>query len=161
MSDPFNERPLPRAALVSAALLVVLALLSAAGSRWTGLGTTKLSDDSVAQVLNLHFADADDGSINITNAFDPNNIVKVEAGSGGFIRGVMRSFSRARKSQGIGPENPYQLRRSLHGRLSLVDPATLITVDLDPFGPTNAGSFASLFVAMAPQTASVSELAKR
>jgi hypothetical protein len=44
----------------------------------------------------------------------------------------------------IGPQPPFELAARADGRLTLTDPATGARIDLESFGPTNAGVFARL-----------------
>ena len=50
----------------------------------------------------------------------------------------------------IGPMDPFELHARTDGRLTLIDPATHMRLDLESFGPTNAGLFAQLL--QDPQT---------
>jgi putative photosynthetic complex assembly protein len=65
-------------------------------------------------------------------------------GEQGFLRGALRALSRERRARGLGPEQPFQLIARPDGRLTLVDPVTDQRIDLESFGPINAGKFASL-----------------
>ena len=46
--------------------------------------------------------------------------------------------------------DPFELHARTDGRLTLIDPATHMRLDLESFGPTNAGLFAQLL--QDPQT---------
>ena len=63
------------------------------------------------------------------------------------MRGVLRGLARDRRADGIGRSPPFRLTRWADGRLSLDDPATGRHVDLEVFGPTNAGAFAEILTA--------------
>jgi putative photosynthetic complex assembly protein len=65
-------------------------------------------------------------------------------GEQGFLRGALRALSRERRARGLGSEQPFQLVARPDGRLTLIDPVTDQRIDLESFGPTNAGKFASL-----------------
>ena len=58
-------------------------------------------------------------------------------------------LARERRSAASGPEPPFELIARADGRLTLADPATGERVDLESFGPTNAGVFARLLTAAA------------
>ena len=60
------------------------------------------------------------------------------------MRGALRALARERKKRGLGPEQPFELIARKDGRLTLHDPATGVRIDLESFGPTNAGVFARL-----------------
>jgi putative photosynthetic complex assembly protein len=68
-------------------------------------------------------------------------------GTNGFVRGVLRGLMRERKAESIGPTAPFRLTHWANGRLSLDDPSTGRHVDLEVFGPTNAGAFAQILAA--------------
>jgi integrase len=85
-------------------------------------------------------------------AFRPINpkdgrMVVVVAGEQGFLRGALRALARERSLRGLGPEHPFLLIGRADGRLTLEDPATGQRVDLESFGPTNAGVFRRLLTA--------------
>ena len=94
----------------------------------------------------LRFVDQPDGSISVVDARDE-RVVDSVVGESGFIRGTLRSLARERRRQGIGAEQPFTLIARADGRLTLLDPATSRRVDLESFGPTNAGAFARMLTA--------------
>ena len=65
-------------------------------------------------------------------------------GEQGFLRGALRALARERRVRGLGSEQPFQLIARTDGRLTLADPATGQRIDLESFGPVNAGAFAVL-----------------
>ena len=71
-------------------------------------------------------------------------------GEQGFFRGALRALARDRIARKIGPEQPFKLISRTDGRLTLFDPVSGQRVDLESFGPTNAGVFAQ-FLTMQPQ----------
>jgi putative photosynthetic complex assembly protein len=97
----------------------------------------------------LRFEDRPDGSIAVIDGRSGQLLSSVQ-GEQGFIRGALRALTRARKAQGLGPEQSFQLIARHDGGLTLFDPMTNQRVDLDSFGPTNAGSFARLLTATVP-----------
>lgn len=145
LSHHFSDKPFPRLALVGAAALLGFAMLAAAGSRLTDIGTTELPPAEPAASRDLHFEDLPDGSLVVVTAAAERQLVDMLApGGGGFVRGVLRGLNRDRKLRGIGPEEPYRLTRWRDGRLSLSDSATGMRIDLEPFGPTNIEAFARM-----------------
>jgi hypothetical protein len=56
----------------------------------------------------------------------------------------MRGMVRERKSYDAPLDAPYLLSRREDGRLLFEDPLTGRVIDVRAFGPTNAGSFATL-----------------
>lgn len=147
MSDPFGDRPLPRAALIGAAALVGVAIASALVARLGDIGGTRLALTTPVEVRELRFADRDDGAVVVIDG--PTGIVTdaFAPGTNGFVRGALRGLARERKRQDIGAEPPFRLARWTDGRVTLSDPTTGRVVDLVAFGPTNAAAFTRLLTA--------------
>lgn len=142
MSDPFEDRSLPRGALLAAAGLVTLAIAGAGLGRLAGHSTAAPSASAV-ETRQLRFADRADGAVVITE--DDGNLVSVVApGTNGFLRGVVRGLAQERMRRDVGAETPFQLTRWSDGRLSLTDPVTDRHVYLEAFGPSNVAPFAAL-----------------
>jgi len=150
MSQLSHER-FPRGALLGAAALLTVAIGLAATARVTGVGTLSNPTTAPVESRSLRFEDRPDGGIAVYEAGREARPVEVyEPGGGhGFVRGVLRGLARERKLRGIGREPAFRLTltRWADGRLSLEDPVTGRRIELDAFGPTNAGSFAELLVA--------------
>ena len=56
----------------------------------------------------------------------------------------LRALARERKKRDLGSGPPFELLARADGRLTLVDPSTGARIDLESFGPANAGVFARL-----------------
>jgi putative photosynthetic complex assembly protein len=143
MSDPFEDRGLPRGALVGAGVLVVFAITAALAGRLTGLGTTAPPRAAAVETRSLVFVDRADGAVVVTEP-DGDTVAVVAPGTGGFLRGVLRGLAQERMRRNEGPETAFELTRWNDGRLSLSDPVTDRHVYLDAFGPTNVAAFAAL-----------------
>jgi putative photosynthetic complex assembly protein len=144
MAELKRPRPFPRGALLGAAALVGLALVSAATGRVTGIGVTGAPTAAPVSSRDLRFEDRGDGAVAVYDA-DTGTVVDVlPPGSNGFLRGVLRGLARDRKRQEIGAEPPFRLTRWADGRLSIEDTATQQRIELASFGPTNATAFARL-----------------
>jgi putative photosynthetic complex assembly protein len=141
MSEIFAQGTFPRRAVHAGALIVLLSVGVAGFARWTGIGTTRLSPSPVVQSLSLRFFDNPQGGVGVETS-SGEGLAQFAPGEGGFLRGVLRGFARDRRAQGIGSEPPFLLMRHADGRISLSDPQTGRVVELDAFGPTNAGLFA-------------------
>jgi len=142
MSDPFEDRSLPRGALVGAAALVTLSLAGALFGRLAG-HTTAPPAAAVVETHQLRFADRDDGAVVVT-AEDGRVVSVVAPGTNGFLRGVVRGLAQERLRRDTGGETPFELTRWSDGRLSLTDPVTDRHVYLEAFGPSNIAPFAAL-----------------
>ena len=128
----------PVAKVLIAALMSVILLLVFINSR--DLSKVREPDASPAQVLQLRFEDRPDGSIAIIDYKTGKQIDAVQ-GEAGFVRGTLRGLAQERKRRGLDSGPPFELIYRADGRLTLSDTATGRMVDLESFGPTNAGSF--------------------
>lgn len=141
----------PRGALIGAAVLIGLTMAAVAIVRFTGMDPTAQVPAPTALVTDrtLRFEDQPNGSVVVlqVSADGSERVVKVlESGADGFIRGVLRSLARARRTAGIGKEQPFVLSMQADGRVVLEDPATRQRIDLRAFGPTNVESFRKLLI---------------
>ena len=137
--------PFPRALRFGIFAAVGLSLVLAATGRITHIGAVQATGTLVA-ARDLDFADGIDGSVIVTDARD-GSPVQVFTGESGFLRGTMRGMARTRKSEGVGPQDPFRLSAWSDGRLTLDDPATARHIELQAFGSTNTGVFAQLLTA--------------
>ena len=134
----------PRWFLLGAAALVLFSLASVGLVRLTGNGPDQRRTAEPSTVERpLRFEDRPDGSIAVVDGRTGALVASVQ-GEQGFLRGALRALSRERRARGLGSEQPFQLLARPDGRLTLVDPVTEQRIDLESFGPTNAGKFASL-----------------
>ncbi len=150
MAQP-TEQKLPRGAVVGAGALVISSLLIVAVARLTGYDPAKPAPSAVVESYDLRFEDRPDGAVLIYDTGTPDDqpAVTLEPGTNGFVRGVLRGLVRERRADHIGPTPPFRLTHWADGRLSLDDPSTGRHVDLEVFGPTNAGAFADILTATA------------
>ncbi|HTY93424.1 MAG TPA: photosynthetic complex assembly protein PuhC [Steroidobacteraceae bacterium] len=147
MSDPFAERPFPRAALLGAAVLIALSIGMAAMGRFADVGTTRMPTAAVVKQRQLKFEDQRDGSIAVYDAEVQRRIALLAPGTNGFLRGVLRGMVRERRSFEIGAQTPFVLTRWADGRLSITDPAIGRQINLEVFGASNFDVFARLLTA--------------
>ena len=146
-SHPPAPDSFPRWFLWSAGALVLFSLCSVALVRLTGNGPDqqRAAEGSTAQRA-LRFEDRPDGGIAVVDA-RTGALVSTFQGEQGFLRGALRALSRERRARGLGAEYPFELIARPDGRLTLIDPVTQQRIDLESFGPTNAGTFAQLLEA--------------
>ena len=128
----------PVAKMLIATLMSIILILVFINSR--DLSKVREPDASPAQVLQLRFEDRPDGSIAIIDYKTGKQIDAVQ-GEAGFVRGTLRGLAQERKRRGLDSGPPFELIYRADGRLTLSDTATGRMVDLESFGPTNAGSF--------------------
>jgi putative photosynthetic complex assembly protein len=137
----------PRWVLFCAGAILALSLISVGLVRLTGNGPDQLAAAPTAQ-RSLVFLDSQDGGVRVEDGAT-GQMLTVLHGEQGFVRGALRALSRERYARGIGSSQPFDLIARVDGRLTLLDPATGQTVDLESFGPTNAGQFGQ-FLHMQP-----------
>ena len=129
----------PRWVLFCAGGILALSLISVGLVRLTGNGPDQLAAAPTAQ-RSLVLLDSQDGGVRVEDGAT-GQMLTVLHGEQGFVRGALRALSRERYARGIGSSQPFDLIARVDGRLTLLDPATGQTVDLESFGPTNAGQF--------------------
>jgi putative photosynthetic complex assembly protein len=144
---PPAAQKLPRGAVLGAGGLVISSLLIVAIARLTGYDPAKPPPSAIVEQVDLRFEDRPDGAVLIYDAADGRLADTLPPGTNGFVRGVLRGLVRERNADHIGPLPPFSLTRWADGRLSLDDPSTGRHVDLEVFGPTNAGAFADILIA--------------
>jgi putative photosynthetic complex assembly protein len=147
MTDAAAEKTLPRGILMAAGVLVLGSLLTVTIARLAGYGPEKPPVSAVIQSCDLRFEDRADGAVLIYSAATNQLVDMLEPGTNGFVRGVLRGLVRERRAEHVGPAPPFRLTRWADGRLSLDDASTGRHVDLEVFGPTNAGAFADILTA--------------
>jgi putative photosynthetic complex assembly protein len=145
--DTVHARPtapdtMPRGPLLWIGALLLAVLLGVATVRLSGTEIREPDAAAVAQ-RSLRFEDRRDGSVAVLDARSGRQIEAIH-GEAGFLRGALRAMARERRKQGLGAEPAFELIARADGRLTLSDPATGERVDLESFGPSNAGVFARL-----------------
>lgn len=138
----------PRWVLWTTAFLLLFTLGSVALVRITGNGPDQLAAATVAERL-LRFEDRPGGGVAVIDG-ETGKLLTTMTGEQGFLRGAIRALARDRNARKIGPEQPFKLISRTDGRLTLFDPVSGQRVDLESFGPSNAGVFAP-FLTMQPQ----------
>jgi putative photosynthetic complex assembly protein len=133
---------LPRGVLLAIGAMVLLTVAGTAAVRWSGV-SIHTPDAAPAAVRALRFEDGADGSVVVIDAASGQPAARL-TGEQGFLRGTLRAMARERKRAGLGSEPAFELIFRADGRLTLSDPATGQRIDLESFGPTNAGVFARL-----------------
>ncbi|WP_435418720.1 photosynthetic complex assembly protein PuhC [Parerythrobacter aurantius] len=152
MSHAHHHDPIvPKEALVAAAAMLACVLALTGAVSW-GLVAPSANPEmsrSAAGVTpsaqrNLLFADGSDGSVMVTDA-DTGALVKVIGyGKEGFTRVTLRRLAKQRAREGIGAEAPFLLTRWSNGALSLSDPVTGESAELNGYGADHSAAFAAL-----------------
>lgn len=133
---------MPRAALLAIGLAVLASIVFVAMVRLSGADIREPDGATLAERA-LRFEDGPGGSVIAIDAASGRQAAQF-TGEQGFLRGALRALARERKRVGAGSEQPFQLVLRADNRLTLLDPVTGQRIDLESFGPTNAGLFAGL-----------------
>jgi putative photosynthetic complex assembly protein len=121
-------------------LFSIVAVLVARG---TGVGLMLTPEGEPAETRLLQFDERADGRLFILDHPAGAQVALIPA-EGGFIRGVLRGLSRGRALERMESTEVYLLTRWDDGRLSISDPATGQSFDLNSFGVDNLRIFAQL-----------------
>lgn len=144
-----DDKPFPKAPLIGAFVLVGASLFMVGAAR-LGLIETPASAAAAAapttasQVISrdMRFHDLADGGIRVEMAGQPDQAVA--PGTGGFLRGILRSMVRDRRARGLGPEAAFRVTEWSDGAVTIEDLATRHVLTLNAFGPTNRQAFIDL-----------------
>jgi putative photosynthetic complex assembly protein len=147
MRDRVSDPTLPRGALIGAAVLVSASLLFVGIARLTGYRPDRPAPSWIVASYDLRFEDRADGAVLVYDIATNRLVDTLRPGTNGFVRGVLRGLARERRARQVGTVPPFRLTRWADGRLSLDDLETGRHVDLEVFGPTNAGAFADILIA--------------
>jgi putative photosynthetic complex assembly protein len=147
-----SEPTVPRAAIWAAGGLIALTVVLSGVGRLGGFGMAEPAPVLPAESVELRFEDQTDGSVLVSEVTTGNTIAVLGPGTNGFVRGVLRGFARERRQYEIGKEPPFRLTRWDGGGLSLEDPQTGRTVELQAFGQTNYDAFAQLLRRVSEQS---------
>ncbi|GEO80518.1 photosynthetic complex assembly protein PuhC [Pararhodospirillum oryzae] len=145
MGDPFEDKPVPRSALIAAAIVVSLTILVAAWARLSGYDPGSDYRSAVVATEDMAFRVENDGTVAVI--VPPDNVVmtRIPAASSGFLQGILKSLERERHRREIDLATPYRLERHANGRLALADPGTGMNIDVGSFGPTSLALVQDLF----------------
>jgi putative photosynthetic complex assembly protein len=143
MSHSHTEK-FPRGALIGAAGLIAITIVSAGVARIAGT-PSMVPHSAPVTVRDLRFSDRADGGIDVfdaKNSISPVNVINY--GSDAFLRATLRGLAQQRKRESLTSAIPFTLTAWADGRLTLDDPATGRHVELEAFGRTNEAAFARL-----------------
>jgi putative photosynthetic complex assembly protein len=142
-----SKAPFPRPILAVAGTVIALSIVTAAAGRMTGAANSAPTSAAVAS-RDLLFRDQPNGGVAV---FDAGNtsapIDMIAPETNGFLRATMRGLARQRLRQDADREVPFRLTGWADGRLTLADPTTGRTVEMEAFGITNEAVFAHLLSA--------------
>ena len=144
-----NSASFPRPILAVAGLVIVASIGLAAAGRMTGAANSAPTAPAVAS-RDLLFRDQSNGGVAVYDARNTATPIDLIApATNGFLRATMRGLARQRLRQDADREVPFRLTEWADGRLTLADPTTGRTVEMEAFGITNESVFAALLTAQA------------
>lgn len=126
---------------------IAIALLLVGLARYSGYKDQVEAGGQVVASCELRFEDRPSGVVDVYSEADGRLLGSYERGSGSFVRGILRSMTRDRRSRQIGSEAPFRLARHSDGALTIRDEATGRQIYLDAFGTSNADVFKRLLSA--------------
>jgi len=143
-----HQVQVPRGILIAALILITVTIATVASFRIAGVEPVARIPDPEKTVIvrDLRFEDRPDGTVAVyeLDGSGQDLIHVIEPGTGGFIRGVLRSLARARRAANVGTKYPFQLIMQADGKMLLEDPQTEQRIYIQAFGPTNVESFRTL-----------------
>jgi putative photosynthetic complex assembly protein len=145
MSTHEQHQPFPPGAMLALGGLVLFSLLAVVIAMANDYKADTTFAAEVAQQRDLRFIDHGAGAVGIHDADNDELVLSLAPGEDNFIRGVVRSMARDRRSRGMGQDTPFRLSRYDNGQLTLTDLATTRQINLNAFGSTNATAFSRLF----------------
>jgi len=134
----------PRGVLIGAGTLLAFTLIMAGVARHSGYYKRDLPSVAPIESRMLRFEDRRDGAVTVSDSQENHIIAVLPPGTNGFARGVMRGLARFRKLDEIGMSPSFKLTHWSDGRVSIEDPETKRSIELEAFGETNVGVFAKL-----------------
>ena len=150
LAAPVAADHFPRWVLMMAGGIMAFTLVAVGMVRLSGRGPDQLAAPAALERA-IRFEDRQDGGIEVID-FESGKTITVLHGEQGFVRGTVRTLARERRTRGVGAEQPFALVGRQDGGLTLFDPATGKRVDLEAFGPTNAGEFAKMLAPLPPSS---------
>lgn len=145
MTGESENITVPRPALIGAAALIVISIVLAGVARLTGSWHVDPGTSAVVATREIRFTEEAGGIVVVADPATGQVLARYADGQGGFVRGSLRGLAFDRQRVGVGlSDAPYRLTRYASGRVTLVDPVTGITMDLNAFGESNRTAFERL-----------------
>ena len=142
MVDITIQGGFPRGVLLGVGSLVLLTIGIAGMASKNHLGHVAMPPTYALSSIDLDFKDLPNGGVQVIDASDGRLVSTVEPTTGGFLRGIMRGLVRDHRLAGQPKGTSFHLTQWADGRLSIEDPRTHESFDLEAFGSTNEQVFA-------------------
>lgn len=147
MQDAIKTDIFPKSVLLGAAALLVFTILVAGTARITHSGHISMGPATAVSSRDLAFADRRDGGVDVTDTGTGQLVTVIEPKTGGFLRGILRGLVREHRQNDRAAGTAFHLTRWSDGRLTIADPATNTSFELEAFGSTNEAVFAKFLQA--------------
>lgn len=151
-SSSATEKRSAQLILVALAVLVMLITAATLTARLTGYTASSIPVSAVIQRRDIGFRDLSGGEVLVYDWHSENELKRLAAGEGSFLRGVVRSLVRQRRGMSGDLAMPFLLTQHSDGRLVITDSATGESIDLIAFGKTNTAVFSDLLETSAATT---------
>ena len=142
MVDITIQGGFPRGALVGVGLLLAGTVALAGITHATDAQHITMPPTHAVAAIDLAFKDLPNGGVAVTEAGSGRDVATVPPQTGGFLRGIMRALVLGHRRAGEPAGTAFRLTRWADGRLTIADPATQESFELEAFGPTNEQVFA-------------------
>lgn len=142
MSQALKQPVFPTGVVLGMGALLLFSIAVAGTARLTHHNHVVMPPTTPVATRDLSFKDLADGGVDVTDTHSGQLIATVAPQTGGFLRGIMRGLIRDHRLQGMAPHSSFHLTQWADGRLSLEDPATHESFELEAFGSTNKEVFA-------------------
>ncbi|MDO9707460.1 photosynthetic complex assembly protein PuhC [Paracraurococcus lichenis] len=145
MSARAALRSIPRVPLLAGLGLLLFTLFVTDGFGLLGRADAS-PHGAPLRMRDFRFEDRADGAIVARDAASNAEVEVFDPGTNGFVRGALRAMSRPRRQADTGRDVPFRLAVWRDGRVTLEDPVTSRTVELNAFGETNKDVFLKLLL---------------
>ena len=156
MSAIVRKPEMPKGFVVLTGALMLFVVAIAGIARISHNNRVILPPTTAIASRDLAFKDLPNGGVEVSDAVSGAHVYTVVPTTGGFLRGVMRGLVRDHRRMDGEAHTSFRLTRWADGRLSIEDPTTHESYELEAFGSTNEAVFAQfLDRKVLPATASV------
>ena len=142
MTEATKRAEMPLGVIVLAGALLLFTMTVAGMARITNNNHVILPPTQAVASRDLLFKDLKDGGVDVSDAGTSEHVYTVLPTTGGFLRGVLRGLVRDHRKVDRAIGYAFHLTRWADGRLSLEDPTTHESFELEAFGSTNELVFA-------------------
>ena len=160
MADITIQRAIPRGALIGIGLMLAGTIALAGITHATNAQHVTMPPTHAVATIDLAFQDLPGGGIAVTEAGTARAVETIAPETGHFLRGIIRALVFGHRRAGEQGQTAFRLTRWADGRLSIADPVTRESFELEAFGSTNVAVFARFLDAPAKKVAQTAPAGK-